>query len=340
MWQLLLLMIALGGLGSARAQEAAIPVLDIAAVPNLDARGRAGYADFLLMNLPRAFALASNGQSGWRAGGASIETVRARALKICTDAGGIDCSLYAEDLQVVWHNRAPIALPQPPARLFGDSDFALLPDPRFFWHGPARATGVLVWAHGKSGGGQDLRNEQPQPFVRAFNNAGYDVVRYDRAPGADYAEAAAGFLRHGLVWLRQSGWRAVVMAGQSRGAWNSLQMLDEPGLVDAVIAISPANFASQATQEAELDRILRNARSPAARAVVVEFRGDAYVPDMPRRIAELHDLAPPNVAAVLVIDEPDGINGHGGGSTNDFSRRYGRCLLRFVTAPSPPARCP
>src|SRR5690349_567031 len=109
MRRLIALLSALGCLVGAQAAELP-PVLDIAAVPNLDAKGRAAYADFLLMDLPRAFALASNGVTGWRAGGKSIEDVRARALKICADGGGTDCSVYAEDLQVVWHNRAPSAL--------------------------------------------------------------------------------------------------------------------------------------------------------------------------------------------------------------------------------------
>src|SRR5579871_1469349 len=118
----------------AMAAEPQPPVLDIAAIPNLDAKGRAGYADFLLMNLPRAFALSPDGHSGWRAGGSAAE-VQARALQICKDNGGTDCSLYANDLQVVWHNRAPANLPQAPASLIAAGDFALLPDNRFFWYG-------------------------------------------------------------------------------------------------------------------------------------------------------------------------------------------------------------
>jgi len=133
-----------------------------------------------------------------------------------------------------------------------------------------------------------------------------------------------------------------VVAGQSRGAWNSLQMLDTPGLADAVIALSPASFNSsnQSTQEADLYRILHAARSPAARVAVAQFNGDVYVRDMPGRIEMLHGLGPPRVAAMMVIDEPQGITGHSGGDSATFARRYGRCLLRFVTDPGAPANCP
>ena len=341
MWRLAMLFAALLCQGVVGAEAADTPpVLDVPAVPNLGADGRASYANFLLMNLPRAFALASNGQYGWYAGGGAIEAARARALKSCADKGGTDCKLYAEDLQVVWQGRAPVALTQPPGPLVANKDFALVPDPHFFWYGPAQGQGVFVWGHGKSGALQDLRNEQPQAYVRAFNNAGFDVVRFDRAPEADYPDAAADFLRTGLAALRQKGWRMLVMAGQSRGAWNSLQMLDTRGLVDAVIAVSPASFTNQAAQEADLYRILHNADAPTARVAVVQFTGDIYVRDMPGRVALLHGLAPPKVAAVMVIDQPEGLTGHSGGNTQVFAERYGRCLLRFVTNPTPPATCP
>jgi hypothetical protein len=335
---LCVVLLCLGVIGAAAADTP--PVLDVAAVPNLSAAGRASYASFVLMNLPRAFALASNGLYGWYGGGGTMEAAQAKALKSCADKGGTDCKLYAEDLQVVWQGRAPVALAQPPGPLVANKDFALVPDERFFWYGPVLAKGVFVWGHGKSGALQDLRNDQPQAYVRAFNNAGFDIVRFARAPDADYPDAAAAFLRQGLAAVRQKGWRMLVMAGQSRGAWNSLQMLDTRGLVDAVIAVSPASFTNQAAQESDLYRILHNADAPTARVAVVQFTGDVYVRDMPARIALLHDLAPPKVAAVMVIDQPEGITGHSGGNSSVFAERYGRCLLRFVTNPTPPATCP
>jgi hypothetical protein len=112
--------------------------------------------------------------------------------------------------------------------------------------------------------------------------------------------------------------------------------------VDAVIAVSPANFSSfsgMGVEEADLYGILRADHSPAARVAVAQFNGDIYVRDMPGRIATLRDQLPSRAAAVLVIDQPKGITGHGGGNTADFSRKFGPCLLRFVTAPVPPTDC-
>ena len=321
------------------------PVLDVAAVPYLDPTGRASYADFLLINLPRAFALASNGMYGWFGGAGRTEDARAKALQSCRQKGGADCMIYAEDLQVVWRGATPVTLAQPPAMLLADrgNDFALVPDPRFLWQGPGEARGALVWAHGRFTN-RDLRNEQPQEYIRAFNNAGFDVIRFDRAPFTDYTNAAADFLREGLAKLRQTGWRMVIVAGQSRGAWNGLQMLDTPGLTDAVIAVSPADFGfaagqQSAEQEASLYRVVHAAHSPGTRVAVVQFIGDGYVQDVAERTATLNDLAPPRVAAAMLILRPEGITGHGGGDTASFALRYGHCLLRFVTDPVPPENC-
>jgi hypothetical protein len=176
-------------------------------------------------------------------------------------------------------------------------------------------------------------------MVRAFNNAGFDIIRFDRSPTTDYADDAADWLRNGLRTLRAQGWRMMVVGGQSRGAWNSLQVLDTPGLADAVIAVSPARFSSQTTQEADLSGILHAAHSPAARVAVAQFKGDIYVRDFPARIDMLRSLQPPRVAATLVIDQPDGIVGHGGGTSFEFARRFGPCLVHFVTDAVPPKSC-
>jgi hypothetical protein len=324
--------------GAALAAEQPVPVLDLAAVPYLDAAARAKYANFLLTNLPRAMAISSNGWYGGWGGGGTMENARARALKLCTDRGGTDCAIYAEDLQVVWQGQSAVPLQTVPGPLIETRDYAFVPDARYIWHGPQAARGVYVWAHGK-GNAIDSRGAQPQPHVRAFNNAGFDIVRFDRSPTTDYVDDAAGWLRKGLASLRTRGWRMVIAGGQSRGAWNSLQVLDTPGLADAVIAISPASFSGQATQEADLYHILRTDRSSAARVAVAQFNGDIYVRDMPGRLAMLREMLPSRASAVLVIDQPEHIAGHGGGNSSDFARKFGPCMLRFVIDPVPPADC-
>jgi hypothetical protein len=248
---------------------------------------------------------------------------------------------YAEDLRVVWPGHESAAPPPPPGPLLQSDVFAIVPDPRYIWRGPQAARGLYVWAHGKSGANADARGEQPPCYVRAFNNAGFDVVRHDREPVHDYADAAAEWEQSALRTLRGMGWRRIVAGGQSRGSWNALQMLDEPGLVDDVVAVSPANFGGSLVSDnsAALYSILHAAKAPAARVVVVQFRGDPFVTDLDRRAGLFRDALPPRVGAFMLIDQPPGFTGHGAGNTSAFALKYARCLLHFVDDPAPPAAC-
>lgn len=317
----------------ARADTAAL--LDADRVPHLGAEGRADYARFLLQPTPRAFAVASNGAWGWAAaiegGGAATEQV---ALNNCARWGGDGCRLYARDLALVWPGlEAPATTPEELPLASGRA-WTLTPDRRFLWSGPGQARGAYLWAHGRAAGGADSRGGQPQPHVRAFNNAGYDVLRLDRDPMGDETEAGAAAMRQALAELRRRGYTRVIAAGQSRGAWNALQALAEPGLVDAVIAIAPAAHGptgspAHAWALDDLRRVVAAARAPSARVVVANFRDDEYDPDPPARAAIFGALTG-RAEALLLLDRPAGINGHGGGNDWRFTLRYATCLLDFV----------
>lgn len=332
----LLLAMAVWSAGAVALEPA---ILDASAVPNLSAGGRADYSRFLLMNLPRAYALGANGHSGWFGGSGTIEDARAKALKLCTDKGGTNCAIYAEDLRIVWPGRSPGVLAAVPGPLIQTATYAFVPDPRFIWHGPGAAAGVFVWGHGKNNM-MDSRGQQPQAYVRAFNNAGFDVVRFDREPSHDYPNEAADALRSGLTALRRMGWRKIVAGGQSRGGWTSLEILNTPGLADAVIAISPAWFGDGSDHSADLHVLTHGIKSPAARVAIAHFSGDIYVTDLDRRVAQYREALPSRVAALLLIDRPAGISGHGGGNGGAFARAYADCLLHFVMDAAPVASCP
>ena len=314
-------------------------ILDAAAVPNLSASGRADYGNFLPMNHPRVYAVGTDSHHGWFGGAGTIEDARLKALKYCADKGGIGCAIYAEDLRVVWPGRPPGVLAPVPGPLIRTAGYAIVPDPRFIWHGPASAVGLYVWGHGKNNL-MDSRGQQPQAYVRAFNNNGFDVVRFDREPSHDYSDEAADNLRSALVAMRRMGWRKIVIGGQSRGAWTSLQVLDTPGLADATIGVSPAYFGDGNDQTGRLYALTHAIKSPATRVAIAQFTGDAYVTDMDRRIGLYRETLPSRVGAFLLIDRPTGITGHGGGNTASFAKGYADCLLHFVMDAVPPSACP
>lgn len=324
------------------------PVLDTAGVPYLDASGRAAYARWLNYGVPRAFAVAPNRRFASAQGvslGATGERVRTAALELCAARGGIGCALYAEDLNVVWQGRPRPQTPTPPGSLLSTWDYAFVPDPRFIWHRPQTALGVYVWGHGV-GRNMDSRGLQPPTHVRMFNNAGFDVVRFDRHPTADLPLAASGWLLEGAAELRRLGYLRTVVGGQSRGGWTSLQAaLRRPDLVDAVVATAPGahgwtGIANLAAQVDDLRAMVRNAAAaPRLRVAYAQFRDDPFTADPDAQARILREELRPRVGALLLLDRPDGLDGHGAGATFAFADRYGPCLLRFVLDAAPPPAC-
>ena len=325
----------------------AASVMDDRAVPYLSDANRAEYRRWLTINLPRAVAIAPDGAIGWFGGesrGLTIETAREKALASCTAKGANGCAIYAENLDVVWPALAQQTPPAPTAPLISTWNYVFAPDARFIWRGPQAARGAYVWGHGYGGTASDSRGSQPQSHVRPFNNAGYDVIRFDREPNADGDRTrAAGWLRDGLMELRRRGYRSIIVGGQSRGAWNSLQMLETPGLADVVIAISPAAHGQGAsmnlTAQADDFRAMLSGTPPGrTRVAVVQFAGDTFMGDGDRRAALLREAAP-KFGALLLIDRPAGFTSHYAGGNFAFGQRYGACLLRFATDPVPPPSC-
>lgn len=71
----------------------------------------------------------------------------------------------------------------------------------------------------------------------------------------------------------------------------------------------------------------------------MQFNGDLFIGDADRR-ADLVRQAAPRLGALLLIDRPGGLSGHGAGATFEFDQRFGTCLMRFALDPSPPRSCP
>ncbi len=82
---------------------------NIAAVPYLSEKGRAGYRDYLGKSAPRAFALSSSGAWSWAEEG---DDPAERALAHCQKNSSTECKLYSIDNDVVWE--AQNISPPPP----------------------------------------------------------------------------------------------------------------------------------------------------------------------------------------------------------------------------------
>lgn len=326
------------------AAQPRLPLFEAALDPELKPEDRANVERFLRMNTPRVLALGPGGAFGWQALGGTPAEIEQRALASCLRrSNGAPCAVAVRDLAVVIPGREWTAPPPPAGARLSDWNRDTLPDERFLWWGPERAAGVLVYAHGRNAGGADARGGQPQPWTRRFNNAGYDVWRFDRHPNTDDTVRAAGWLRADLAELRRRGYRRVIVAGQSRGGWNALMILDTPGLADVVIAMAPAahgqtGSANHARQLDDLRAVLAAAASPAARVAIANFRDDPFDADPEARAPVFRRFAE-RAAALLFLDRPEGVSGHVAGASIAFDDRYGACLFRFAIAAQPPTRC-
>jgi hypothetical protein len=323
------------------------PILDAHALPPIDRAGQGSYEHrFLLWPLPRAFAVGSNGRFGAHAGGRSAEMAEAAALKNCVAKGGVDCSLYASGLDVIWPSRPASRHAEPPSMLIEGGGYAVVPDPRFFWYGPQAARGIVVWGHGYNGPRTDVRGIQPPPFLRAFNNAGFDVARFDRSPLLDAdVDRVSAWLLASLRDLRSRGWKTIVAGGQSRGGWNALTMLLHPGVADAIVTASAGpgtgtNPMLQASKgQTMLGQLLRDAPVQPTRVAYIQFADDPFGGDKAARAEKLNDLLRPKLPNLLLIDRPKGFGGHAAAEKAPFAEKYAACLLAFAIADHPPGGC-
>lgn len=213
--------------------------------------------------------------------------------------------------------------------------------PLMFRHGPQRAEGVLVWSHGFGGAAADHRN-RPAPGVLALlNDAGWDVLRFDRDPADDLLPTALSTLSRALPALREAGYRRIVLAGQSRGAWQSVMAASErPDLVHAVLAFAPAAHGEAARPNnlgaamEDFSRLLAGLPAEGPRLAVAVFEQDPFDPDPAARAALVAQAAAARGAPTLALFPADQPRGHGGASDWRFTRAQGPCVLTLVTAPA------
>jgi hypothetical protein len=200
--------------------------------------------------------------------------------------------------------------------------------------GAEHAKGVLVWSHGRSITVEDSESATP-PFLRILRDGGWDVLRFDRPREGDTLTDSTRRLVDHVVRLKREGYRRIVLAGQSFGAFLTLMAADASDDVDAVIATAPAAFGSF---DEFYDSWRLNAirlyplleRVKRARVMLFYFHGDDFDPggrgERSRAILSEHGLG------FAVVDQPAFLVGHWASSTGLFLRRFGACIRDFVDA--------
>ena len=216
----------------------------------------------------------------------------------------------------------------------------------FAMHGPGKAKGAVLWSHGKSSVVDDSRSPNPQ-YLGVLLDAGWDVFRNNRigelterrSSATARLAAKTDELAESVDELKAKGYRQVVLAGQSYGAWLSLNLADKRSDIYAVIATSPAAYGTQLRNPAHFeDNALLLADLveglKVGRVLVAFFRDDPFDPGGRGPATEAALARRP--ITHLVIDRPEIPTGHGGANGAFFARRFGPCVLALLEAPAPP----
>src|SRR5260370_1214485 len=171
---------------------------------------------------------------------------------------------------------------------------------------PEGAMGVVVWNHCRSINVEDSES-LTRPYLRILRDSGWDVLRFKRPRDGDTLTASTRRLVEQVGQLKHKGYRRIVLAGQSFGAFVALMAADASEDVDAVVATAPAAFGSF---DEFYDSWRLNAtplyplleRVKRARVMLFYFHGDDFDPgsrgDRSRAILAERDIG------LSVVDQP------------------------------------
>ena len=160
------------------------------------------------------------GGRAWRGPdpGAAVAT----AMRRCEETNKQGCALYAVNNYTVagrdWRQLVP-------ARAADAPDIGRLrPEPYWSMRGPQRAAGLIVWSHGYMAG-RNATEVAPQTLDRPLHGARLRPLSFRSRMDQRLAGRCHCACRRGAPRPRQIGYRRVLLAGQSAGAWVSLAAL-------------------------------------------------------------------------------------------------------------------
>jgi pimeloyl-ACP methyl ester carboxylesterase len=203
------------------------------------------------------------------------------------------------------------------------------PDPAL---GPKKAKGVVVWSHGRSITTEDSKSPTPI-YLKTLREDGWDVLRFDRLSRGDTLSDSTRRLVEHTVALKKKGYKQVILAGQSFGAFLSLMAADASPQVDGVVATAPAAYGSfdefydswrlNATKLYPLIEQVQRAR-----VMVFYFHGDNFDPG--GRGERSREILTERGLGFSVVDQPAYLTTHWAASSGLFLRRFGDCIRDFA----------
>ena len=299
---------------------------------------RAWREQFLTSRLNRAFAVSPR-HYGVGSGFNSAEAALAASLDGCergrTGSDDPPCVPYAINTEIVYPEAA-VMLP-----FRGRALGPFTPSPEYVYYGPEAAKGLLVWSHGTGGCSDNGARVAAPAIITTLNRGGWDIVRFDRDPCADDLGAALRRMPAGIEAAHRAGYRKVVLAGQSRGAMQSFEILRDPAVaaqVSAVIGFSPAMSGSDvyaSTVGPQRWSAIASVLHGPMPAAVFFFGHDPFNPYAPQQVEQTNAAwrtQLPNGHAYF-NDSPAMVartGGHAAATSPAFTARYAGCLQTLI----------
>jgi hypothetical protein len=199
--------------------------------------------------------------------------------------------------------------------------------------GPQTAKGAVIYNHGLD---YDADSSGEPPFyLDMVRDAGWDVFTLIRPLAEDRAGHSEAILEEKAGVLRKEGYRRIVAAGQSFGAWIALELAAQPGLFDAVIGAAPARWGEQPPlRDRNAEIVGVTARIAPVPTMIMLFAGDTFDPG--GRGPGFRRALAKSGAAYAVLDRPPGFVGHTSGMGMAFAAQYGHCIVAFLDNDPPP----
>jgi pimeloyl-ACP methyl ester carboxylesterase len=181
------------------------------------------------------------------------------------------------------------------------------------------------------------------PIVYQMNQRfGWDVIEAKFPNNADYGMSSiaqsSNHVIARLAQLRAQGYKKIVLAGQSWGAWVSIDVAARRTAgkpMDSLLLIAPANYGmkqydGKANEYFILNKTeyVENIKSIKVPAAVVFFRDDEYDPG--GRGSPTQATFSKNGVPLFLIDRPQSLEGHGAAWQLRFGALYGACVDRFI----------
>jgi pimeloyl-ACP methyl ester carboxylesterase len=306
----------------------AVAIAATSAWAQLGADAQRFYEAYQLLAPHRVFMLAADGKAYTWSGssGADPSAAVERGLKSCEERSKTKCALYAVNNVMLkgrdWKTAAPPLL----------AEIGRL-RPESYWDnkGPQGAAGLIVWSHGYMQG-KDATASAPQAQVANFTMNGYDLYRFDRQWIRDWPGDATA-LAEAARKAKAMGYRRVILAGQSAGAWVSMAATMRGAPVDGVISVSAAHHGEVKDMRdvsfarSEWQHVVKGIK-PGPRLVVVNFANDTY--DVGGRMDDARAALTAAGVDAIVISNPEGFSGHGAAGDSAFGRKFGACIYGFI----------